>query len=71
MQQVEIHVEGHLDTQWAEWLNGFTLAHTVQNQTILRGSVKDQADLYGLMAKLRDLGVKLVSVSYAASPPAG
>ena len=63
MQQVEIRVKGHLDTQWAEWLDGLTITHTQQNETILSGPVKDQAALYGLIAKLRDLGLPLVSVN--------
>jgi len=63
MQQVEIRVEAHLDPTWAEWLDGFTLAHTGQGETILTGEVKDQAALYGLIAKLRDLGAKLISVN--------
>jgi hypothetical protein len=63
MQRVEIRVEGHLDQTWAEWLDGFTIAHSEQDETILTGKVKDQAALYGLIAKLRDLGVKLVSVN--------
>ena len=62
MQQVEIRVEGHLDPTWANWLDGFTITHIEQAETILAGNVKDQAALYGLIAKLRDLGVKLVSV---------
>ena len=63
MQQVEIRVEGHLDQSWADWLDGFTLIHAEQGETILVGKVKDQAALYGLIAKLRDLGVKLISVN--------
>ena len=63
MQQVEIRVEDHLDPTWAEWLDGFTLTHTEEGETILTGEVKDQAALYGLIAKLRDLGVKLISVN--------
>ena len=63
MQRVEIRVEGHLDQTWAEWLDGFTLAHTEGDETILAGDVKDQAALYGLIAKLRDLGVKLISIN--------
>ena len=62
MQRVEIRIESHLDRAWAEWLDGFTLTHTKEGETILTGEVKDQAALYGLIAKLRDLGVKLVSV---------
>jgi len=63
MQHVEIRVEGHLDPTWAEWLDGFDLAHTEQGETILAGKVQDQAALYGLIAKLRDLGAKLISVN--------
>ncbi len=66
MQRVEIRVEGHLDPSWADWLDGFTLGHTNQGETVLTGDVKDQAALYGLIAKLRDLGVKLVSVRSGA-----
>ena len=63
MQQVEIRVEDHLDSAWAEWLDDFTLTHTGLGETILTGEVRDQAALYGLIAKLRDLGVKLISVN--------
>jgi len=64
MQRVEIHVEGCLDAGWADWLDGFTFTYTSQNETVLSGRITDQAALYGLMAKLRDLGVKLLSVKY-------
>ena len=63
MQQVEIRIRGHIDQTWADWLDSFTLTHTEQGETILTGKVKDQAALYGLIAKLRDLGVKLISVN--------
>ena len=62
--KVEIRVKGHLDKNWTEWLDGFTLTHTEQDETILTGSVQDQAALYGLMAKLRDLGVKLIAINF-------
>lgn len=62
MQRVEIRVEGHIDVTWAEWLDDFTLSHNKRGETILTGKVKDQAALYGLIAKLRDLGVKLISI---------
>jgi hypothetical protein len=61
MQHVEIRVEGQLDTQWADWLEGFTITHTEENETLLTGRAADQAALYGLLGKLRDLGVKLLS----------
>jgi len=64
MTQVEIRISGHLDKKWSDWLEGFTITHTEENQTILIGTAPDQAALYGLIAKLRDLGVKLISVNY-------
>ena len=63
MQEVEIRIEGHLDKGWMDWLDGSTIEHTEQGQSLLTGSVQDQAALYGLIAKLRDLGVKLISVN--------
>jgi hypothetical protein len=71
MQHAEIRVDGLLDEYWADWLEGFTITHTEQNETILTGCVPDQAALYGLMAKLRDLGVKLLSVNYGEQTPDG
>ena len=67
MQRVEIRIKSHLDENWNEWLEGFTLTHTDQDETVLTGTVKDQAALYGLMAKLRDLGVKLIAFNFRAT----
>jgi len=67
MQHVEIQVKGHLDKNWTEWLDGFTLTHTEQGETVLTGKVKDQAALFGVMAKLRDLGVSLIAVNFRAT----
>ncbi len=67
MQRVEIHVAGHLDEDWAMWMEGFTLAYTEEDETVLTGKVRDQAALYGVIAKLRDLGVELTAVKIEAS----
>ncbi|MDX1416859.1 MAG: hypothetical protein R3293_21835 [Candidatus Promineifilaceae bacterium] len=64
MTNVEIYIKGHLDQQWLEWLGDFTLVHTAENESILSGQIQDQAALYGLFGKLRDLGVTLVAVKY-------
>jgi hypothetical protein len=64
MQRVEIHIQGRLDTIWADWLDGFSLSYTGKNETVLTGQVTDQAALFGLIAKLRDLGVKLLAVHF-------
>jgi hypothetical protein len=69
MGQVKIRIEGHLDKRWTDWLEGIDIAHTEGDQTLLCGPVQDQAALYGLIAKLRDLGVKLVAVNYGGQPP--
>ena len=63
MQRVEIRVKGQLDQDWAGWLEGFTFNYTDQDETVLTGSVKDQSALYGLIAKLRDVGVILLAVN--------
>ena len=63
MQRVEIRVKGHIDEHWSGWFEDLTITHTEQDQTILLGTVIDQAALYGLLFKLRDLGLSLVSLS--------
>jgi hypothetical protein len=69
--QYEIRLAGHLDQRWAAWFDGLTLTHQNDGTTVLRGPVVDQAALYGLLQKVRDLGLPLVSVtSGAPSPPA-
>lgn len=62
MQRAEIQIEGHLDEHWGEWFDGFDFAYTDTGDTLLTGWVADQSALYGTIAKLRDLGVKLISV---------
>ena len=63
MQRVEIRVKGEIDERWSEWLDGLTITHTDQDATVLTGPVVDQAALYGLIAKLRDLGLPLLAVN--------
>jgi hypothetical protein len=67
MQRAEIRIEEHLDEKWAEWFDGFDFSYPETGETILTGCVPDQAALYGLIAKLRDLGIKLVSVKFDLS----
>jgi hypothetical protein len=63
MQNVEIRVKGRIDEHWSDWFDDLTITHTNQDETILSGTVVDQAALYGLLAKLRDLGLPLLSVT--------
>ena len=64
MRRVEILIEGYLDAKWHEWLGEVTLSYPQPDQTLLIVYVPDQSALYGLIAKLRDLGVHLLSISY-------
>jgi hypothetical protein len=58
----EIRLKGHLDARWAAWFDGLRLSHESDGTTILHGPVVDQAALHGLLQKVRDLGLPLVSV---------
>ena len=58
----EIRLEGHLDARWAAWFDGLTLTHESDGTTVLHGPIVDQAALHGLLQKVRDLGLPLVSV---------
>jgi hypothetical protein len=66
MQRVEIRVKGHIDERWSDWLDGLTIGHVEPNETVLTGPVEDQAALYGLIAKVRDLGLPLSAVKISA-----
>ena len=63
MQHVEIRVKGRIDKRWSEWLEGLRIVHADQDETVLTGTVLDQSALYGLIAKLRDLGLPLLAVN--------
>lgn len=59
----EIRVAGHLDQHWSTWFAGLAIVHEDDGTTTLRGAVTDQAELHGLLAKVRDLGANLISVT--------
>jgi len=59
----EIRIKGHLDDQWADWFGGLTLTLKEDGNTLLTGMVADQAALHGLLRKVRDLGMVLISVN--------
>jgi hypothetical protein len=63
----QIRVRSHLGSNWTDWFNGLTVTLEENGDTLLTGPVIDQAALYGLLKKVRDLGMPLVSVTPLAS----
>ena len=59
----QIRIKGHLGSQWTEWFEGLTITLGEDGDTLLTGPVIDQAALYGLLKKVRDLGMPLLSVN--------
>ena len=59
----QIKIRGHLGHQWTEWFEGLTITHEEDGDTLLTGPVIDQAALYGLIKKVRDLGMTLISLN--------
>ncbi|MER7251505.1 hypothetical protein [Kribbella sp. NPDC000426] len=58
----EIRLEGRIDPRWAAWFDGMTLSTHADGTTVIHGQVADQAALHGLLQRLRDLGLPLLSV---------
>ncbi len=62
-ERYEIRIMGHLDDKWADWFEGLTITREDNGETLLIGPVVDQAALHGVLRKVRDLGMPLLSVS--------
>ena len=65
--QYEIRVAGHLGSRWSAWFDGLTVATDHDGTTVIRGPVADQAALHGLIQKLRDVGIPLISLTQLSS----
>ncbi len=59
----EILVKGHLDQRWSDWFTGMHLTNLENNQTLISGVLPDQAALFGLLERVRDLNLSLISVN--------
>lgn len=66
----QIRLQGHLDRQWTEWFGGLTITLVNNGETLLTGPIMDQAALHGLLKKVRDLGLPLLSVICVEPDPA-
>ncbi len=63
-QVYQIRIKGHLDNSWSEWFAGLSMTREEDGTTVLTGPVADQPALHGLLIKIRDLGLPLVSVNH-------
>jgi hypothetical protein len=71
VQRCKIRIKGHLDRRWAAWFEGLTLITERDGTTVLVGLVADQAALHGLLQKVRDIGLPLISVTCTAPSQPG
>jgi hypothetical protein len=65
----EIRLAGRLDAHWTAWFDGLTVSHESDGTTVISGPVADQAALHGLLQRVRDLGLPLISVARAELDP--
>ena len=59
----QIQVKGHLSSQWADWFDGLTIENRPDGKAVLSGPLPDQAALYGVLNRVRDLGLALISLN--------
>ena len=63
MNWYEIRIQGHLDQHWSEWFDGLDITYDVDDNTVLRGPLLDEAALHGVLIKVRDLVLPLLAVN--------
>jgi hypothetical protein len=64
----EIKIKGHLDPRWSDWFAGLTVTRQVADETLLSGQLPDQSALHGLLERIRDLNITLISVTCGGPP---
>jgi hypothetical protein len=63
----QITVKGHLDSHWSAWFDNMTITNQANGEAVLRGPLPDQSALYGVLTKVRDLGLPLLAVTLVAT----
>ncbi|PKN97678.1 MAG: hypothetical protein CVU42_15420 [Chloroflexi bacterium HGW-Chloroflexi-4] len=64
-----IKLKGRLSREWSEWLEAMTIEYEGENETIVKGDILDQSALFGLLKKIRDLGLPLISINQISNKP--
>ncbi len=67
MNWYEIRIQGHLDEHWSEWFDGLDITYDIDDNTVLRGPLVDEAALHGVLIKVRDLALPLLAVNRIAA----
>jgi hypothetical protein len=67
-QYYEIRIKGHLDRSWTDWFDGLAISHEDNGETLLAGSLADQSALHGLLNRVSNLGIMLISVNLIEEP---
>ena len=67
----QLTVKGHLDSQWSAWFDNMLITHEANGEAMLRGPLPDQSALYGVLAKVRALGLPLLAVTTVAADETG
>ena len=62
LEEYQIVVKGHLDSEWSEWFDGLTVTPVENGETVLTGPIADQTALHGVLSRIRDLGLPLLSL---------
>ena len=68
MEYVEIVIKGHIDEEWSDWFGSLDIHHTLDGNTLLKGSIRDQSALHGLLSTLPNLGLQLMYVTSEHTP---
>jgi hypothetical protein len=65
----QIRIDGLLDSSWSDWFDGLAISYSAEDTTILTGPLPDQAALHGVLNKIRDLGLTLLTVTVDSADP--